>query len=304
MPTIHLTNNQYKNLYDNEKLYMNSTDGRYGELQGKLERLHDEYERRMEGVLASFYRHMLNSTMNVVVGDFNYARMRLSNLTNMRLKDRGLKLVTFPNPNRITNMDDMLFDMELIICEMLMEEEDLIRLYALDEMALEERRVNAVLLSFGSMVESHVTEEDKDGIFLTGVMGISMHERLWGKESHRSWLVESMNKVARKTLQENFDIIEINKDVARAFKSNSGIMVGTVLTEMNRVQSQVRGVIYEKSRVLKYRYVAEHDAKTCSQCEALDGQEFLVTEREEGVNAPTMHFRCRCTDYPISVETE
>ena len=52
--------------------------------------------------------------------------------------------------------------------------------------------------------------------------------------------------------------------------------------------------IYLSGRA-KYRYACENSESSCSDCIALDGLEFDLSEAQAGINLPPMHPRCRCT---------
>lgn len=51
----------------------------------------------------------------------------------------------------------------------------------------------------------------------------------------------------------------------------------------------------------KYQYSATLDGKTSEICQSLDGKQFLMTEKEIGVNFPPMHPNCRST-YTVVVD--
>lgn len=64
---------------------------------------------------------------------------------------------------------------------------------------------------------------------------------------------------------------------------------------------------YKISDVKKYRFLASLDEKTCPICGELDGQLFLIDEKQIGINCPPMHKGCRCTtisgDYDVFKES-
>lgn len=55
----------------------------------------------------------------------------------------------------------------------------------------------------------------------------------------------------------------------------------------------------------RYTYVCENSETSCSECKALSGQNFSISDAEEGVNLPPMHPNCRCTisGYPALPES-
>lgn len=71
-----------------------------------------------------------------------------------------------------------------------------------------------------------------------------------------------------------------------------------------RATIQAKLTSIERSGRSQYTYVCEHSKTTCSQCQALAGQNFFVSDAQEGVNLPPMHPNCRCTiqGYPVLPE--
>ena len=69
-----------------------------------------------------------------------------------------------------------------------------------------------------------------------------------------------------------------------------------------KIQAKLTSI--ERSGRSQYTYICEHSEKTCSQCQALAGQNFFVSDAREGVNLPPMHPNCRCTiqGYPVLLE--
>ena len=69
------------------------------------------------------------------------------------------------------------------------------------------------------------------------------------------------------------------------------------------VQAELTGIALTGRE--KYTYVCENSETSCSECRALSGQTFSVSDAEEGVNLPPMHPNCRCTisGYPALPES-
>lgn len=72
-----------------------------------------------------------------------------------------------------------------------------------------------------------------------------------------------------------------------------------VRTEMAHFSTEGEMAAYEELGVERYIYVATLDSVTCTRCAELDGKDFPVDKKEEGLNAPPMHPNCRCvtTEY-------
>ena len=75
-----------------------------------------------------------------------------------------------------------------------------------------------------------------------------------------------------------------------------------VRTETNYIANQSELESYKESGIEKYRFTATLDSRTSAVCQQLDGQEFLVSEAQAGVNLHPMHAHCRSTT--ISVISE
>lgn len=299
-----LTAADYKRLYSDEKDYILAADPDFHSLEARLFVLHEEYEHRVIATLGAFIRYFLNDTMLVTRGGEAYSRGRVSNLTNMRLLDEALPIVTFPNPKSVRVVDDLMYDIELLVSEMLLEEQAVIHAVSLSEMEKEELRVALILRGFGQIAFNGLSDKQRNAIIESGTGGVSLRERFWGEGMHRDWLTKELGKIAKRLKNDLTNILEVERDIRKTFSTNRARVINVGLSEMSRVQSGVRGELYRANRVEKYRFVSEHDAKTCVDCSALDGMEFLVSEREEGVNAPLMHSRCRCRDYPVEVYEE
>ncbi len=73
---------------------------------------------------------------------------------------------------------------------------------------------------------------------------------------------------------------------------------------VHRAKIQAKLTSIERSGRSQYTYVCEHSETTCSQCQALAGQTFNISDAQEGVNLPPMHPNCRCTiqGYPVLPE--
>ena len=68
-----------------------------------------------------------------------------------------------------------------------------------------------------------------------------------------------------------------------------------VRTQANHFLNLSEFKAYEDLGIEEYKYLATLDYKTCELCQPLDGKIFLLSEKIEGVNFPTIHPHCRCT---------
>lgn len=68
-----------------------------------------------------------------------------------------------------------------------------------------------------------------------------------------------------------------------------------VSTEVSRAFSEASLAAYKESGFQKYIWIAEQDERTCSICNALDGEVFDVDGSIIGSDTPPIHPFCRCT---------
>jgi len=73
---------------------------------------------------------------------------------------------------------------------------------------------------------------------------------------------------------------------------------------VHRTKIQAKLIGIKLTGRAKYTYICEHSKTTCSQCQALAGQNFFTSDAQEGVNLPPIHPNCRCTiqGYPALPE--
>lgn len=70
-------------------------------------------------------------------------------------------------------------------------------------------------------------------------------------------------------------------------------------TETNYISNQATAEAYEDAGIEKYRYMSVLDGRTSKKCQEKDGQEFLLSEKEVGVNYPPLHPWCRSSVAPV-----
>mgnify|MGYP002232949336 FL=1 len=68
-----------------------------------------------------------------------------------------------------------------------------------------------------------------------------------------------------------------------------------IRTESCFFASELTAQAYKECGIKKYRYMATLDLRTSKICRELDGEVFLVSERQAGKNYPPMHPWCRST---------
>lgn len=88
----------------------------------------------------------------------------------------------------------------------------------------------------------------------------------------------------------------LRKEMLDKGRKNARYMANRIaITETSRVQGAIALDCFKRGGYEKYIYIAELDHRTCSICEELDGQVFLVSEALPGANMYPMHPMCRCS---------
>lgn len=283
---------------------MYDTIGRHSDLQHRIRLIHDRYARESEAVILAFLIIIRDGYMGMRLDAGVIDHYKVSALNQRLALVNGAKLIKVPR-RTLTQRALLLHKLELLVIEMLLEEYEVIESYARNEIQHEELRFGRVYQTFGRMGIRVVEDEDVDEILSGGFQAVAMATRLWGRGGHRDYLMKELKKFIRQFESDPDTFVEtLSKRLDRVFEGNAGMLTAIALTELSRAQTETRTKLYEKNQVSKYRFVTELDGRVCEVCNALDGMVFTVAERAEGVNAPLMHFRCRCTDYPVEVNID
>ena len=96
-----------------------------------------------------------------------------------------------------------------------------------------------------------------------------------------------------KTTRETFKALSNLSDMGRMAANR------LLSTETNYIANQATAEAYEDAGIERYRYIAVLDGRTSSKCQDLDGKEFLLSEKETGVNYPPAHVFCRSSVAPV-----
>lgn len=139
---------------------------------------------------------------------------------------------------------------------------------------------------------ARISEDDIDRILHIKWAGGNYSSRIWGNTQKLAMSLKEellVNFITGRTER------EASRIIADAFAVGAFNARRLVRTESNFVSSEATALAYKEAEVEKYRYVATLDLRTSKVCRALDGQEFLVSERKVGTNCPPMHPWCRST---------
>lgn len=121
-------------------------------------------------------------------------------------------------------------------------------------------------------------------------------ERVWGNRAHVGAKVE---KLLQTGLTQGKPLQTISKQLKEATGNTYNNSFRLIRTEASFVSNQVTVESYQELELERYEYDAIMDNLTSQICKDLDGQIFLLSESQVGVNTPPMHPSCRSTILPL-----
>lgn len=92
----------------------------------------------------------------------------------------------------------------------------------------------------------------------------------------------------------------INKDFVKSYYACERL----ARTEMIHTFNESTFQSYKDYDVKRYQFVCGLDERTCPDCSALDGKDFALSEKIEGLTFPVIHPNCRCTTIPYFETSE
>lgn len=125
--------------------------------------------------------------------------------------------------------------------------------------------------------------------------GKHFSERIWDNTDK---LAAESQKLVVKALMSGEALNKTADKLADKFQVSKFHATTLVRTETAHIHNEADFQAYKDVGIKKYKYLATLDYATCETCQPLDGMVFDVSQRQEGVNAPVMHPRCRCTTTP------
>ena len=111
-------------------------------------------------------------------------------------------------------------------------------------------------------------------------------------------LAEESQKLVVKALMSGEALNKTADKLADKFQVSKFQATTLVRTETAHIHNEADFQAYKDVGIKRYKYLATLDYATCGTCQPLDGMVFDVSQRQEGLNAPVMHPRCRCTTTP------
>lgn len=200
---------------------------------------------------------------------------------------------------RVTRLDLMKRQTLLNTINLATQEEAMLK-DRLEEVAKKEVVRQAGILGLDHMVKNQVFNES-DKIIYAKFHKARFSDRIWANQRElqrrlergidRTILKGENPKAWAKDLEG-----VLRKEMLDKGRKNARYMANRIaITETSRVQGDIALECFKRGGYEKYIYIAELDHRTCSVCEELDGQIFLVSEAFPGVNMYPMHPMCRCS---------
>lgn len=165
---------------------------------------------------------------------------------------------------------------------------------------------NPIKIKFEKMIESIA---DREGLFFDIDLELEkLKTQKWGVDD-KNWEQRLNNNLM---LLEAKTILDIKHAIAtreplptvlekvdKRFDSFEKTLTTLAITECAVAITMGRRMIFKALNLNSYRYYARQDERTCEICGDLHGRIFPLSQLEVGVNAPSMHPRCRCWIKPL-----
>lgn len=127
-------------------------------------------------------------------------------------------------------------------------------------------------------------------------LGQNFSDRLW---QNKEMLIYTLKKEIKQAFAAGTPARNVAETVAKKMNTRLGVAQTLVRTEMANVANQGSLLAYKEAGVKEYKLLATLDLRTSEICRELDGNVYLVSQAERGVNYPPFHPNCRTTTVPV-----
>lgn len=110
-----------------------------------------------------------------------------------------------------------------------------------------------------------------------------------------SRLSVALKDTLMQAIHRGLSIQKLSKDLSRRMDIAYNYSKRLIQTELNFIQTRAAFDSIASAGLEYYQFVATLDNRTTPICRSLDGKIFSLDEKEQGLNAPPMHVRCRST---------
>ncbi len=182
---------------------------------------------------------------------------------------------------------------ELVLHQLGVEEEDLIKATLIDSYIEVAVKTNATLgATLDPILMQRMAAKAVEVAWLDG----NYSTRLW---KNKSKLREKLNKMVIDSLALGKSKDIAVKDLQQCFGVAFSDADRLVRTELMYVINQSQKEMYMEAGYNKYRILAHVDKRTSEICKNENGKEYYFSQIEVGVNYPPFHPRCRTTVVPV-----
>lgn len=118
-------------------------------------------------------------------------------------------------------------------------------------------------------------------------------------QANREKLADYLNNDIAKGIARGDSYDKLNKQIRERFDGVSRRSAYRLLyTEGTRMFNRANSEAFAEVGINQYRYCTAGDERVCSDCDALEGNVYDISEASEGTNYPPMHPWCRCHTEP------
>ncbi|MEG6521126.1 minor capsid protein [Desulfotomaculum sp. 1211_IL3151] len=143
---------------------------------------------------------------------------------------------------------------------------------------------------------AYVHPEAIAGILSQSWMGANYSQRIW---NDREKLIREIETNLAQAFIRGDSIDRTAQVLAKRMDVSYSNAVRLVQTETSHIAGEATAAGYKESGVVqKYQFLATMDNRTSAICQSMDGKVFELREKQEGVNYPPLHVRCRSTTVP------
>lgn len=118
-------------------------------------------------------------------------------------------------------------------------------------------------------------------------------------QANREKLADYLNNDIAKGIARGDSYDKLSKQICDRFDGVSRRSAYRLLyTEGTRMFNRANSEAFAEAGINQYRYCSAGDNRVCSDCKALDGNVYDISEASDGTNYPPMHPWCRCHTEP------
>lgn len=120
-------------------------------------------------------------------------------------------------------------------------------------------------------------------------------------QANREKLAGYLNNDIAKGIARGDSYDKLSKQICDRFDGVSRRSAYRLLyTEGTRMFNRANSEAFAEAGINQYRYCTAGDNRVCSDCKALEGNVYDISEARDGINYPPMHPWCRCHTEPAA----